>query len=341
MTPKQSFERQTPGYGLGALFDELKHQDVDEKQVLRLAGVSSVAGQLTQPQRLAILKAAMDLATDPLTALKAGQRQRVHYFGVYGFALATSPTLGEALAFGRQHLGLAGAVLRISFRQEDGVGILQSHNPRALGNVLPFAAEFWRSSMVALLSEILEEPFPSTLMHFPYPRPRHGDAYAQAFCCPIEFASDQMEWHFDARVLEKPCPSANSLTANICQDFCEAMIASESAASSLQRELRSFILANSGRRSTSGEVAQSIGLSRRTLFRRLHEEGTSFQKLLNETRASLACEYLGNTRLPVSEIADRCGFGDEANFRKAFHGWCNTTPSQWRSSVLSSQKNRV
>jgi len=335
MTPNQSLERQPSGYGLGALLDELVAQGMRDQDVFRRAGVRSIAGQLSHHQRLAILKAAKDLSTDPLTAIKAGQRQRVHHFGVYGFALATSPTFGDAFAFGRQNLELAGAVLRISYRQEGHSGIMQSHNPRALGNVLPFAAEFWRSSMVTLLSEILQEPFPSLLMRFPYPRPRHGASYAEAFGCPIEFGSESMEWHFNANVLAEPCPSANSLTANICQDFCEAMIDSGSATTPLQRELRSFMLANSGRRTTSGEAAQAVGLSKRTLFRRLQEQGTNFQSLLDETRASLACEYLENTHLPVSAIAERCGFGDEANFRKAFQGWRSKTPSQWRKSALN------
>jgi len=333
MTPSASPDGQSSGYGLRALLDELEAQDVPRAQVLRSAGMRSIGGQLTHAQRLALLKAAKELARDPLTALSAGQRQRVHHFGVYGFALATSPTFGDAFAFGRKHLELAGAVLRISFRQEGASGILQSHNPRALGNLLPFAAEFWRSSMVTLLSEILEERFPSTLMRFPYPRPRHADAYAQIFACPIEFESDLMEWHFDAGVLGKPCPSASALTATICQDFCEAMIASESAATALQRELRSVVLGSGGRRITAKEAAQAVGLSKRTLFRRLSAQGSSFQNLLDQTRAALASEYLENTRLPISEIADRCGFGDEANFRKAFRRWRNTSPSRWRSAL--------
>jgi AraC-like DNA-binding protein len=61
-----------------------------------------------------------------------------------------------------------------------------------------------------------------------------------------------------------------------------------------------------------------LGLSRRTLFRLLAEYGTRFQELLDRTRASLACQYLENAHLPVSEIAVRCGFGDEADFRKDF-----------------------
>ena len=320
-------------YGLRALLEELESQGVGPASVLRRAALRGLTGHLTQLQRLALLKASSELAQDPLTALKAGQRQRVHHFGVYGFALATSPTFGHAFAFGRQNLELAGAVFRITYRQEGSTGILRSHNPGALGSLLPFAAEFWRSSMTSLLSEILEQPFPSKLMRFPYPRPRHADAYTLVFACPIEFAAQQMEWHFDAGVLDRPCPSANSLTANICQDFCAAMIASQSAPTPLQRELQSFAIGRSGRRTTADEAAKALGLSKRTFFRRLAEEGTSFQTLLDQTRASIACEYLENTRLPISEIADRCGYSDEANFRKAFQRWREVSPSQWRARL--------
>lgn len=322
------------GYGLRALRDDLEAQDINRGQLQRQAGLRSLGGTLTQAQRLAVLRAASELARDPLSALKAGARQRIHHFGVYGFALATSPTFGQAFAFGRQHLELAGAVLRISFRREGASGVLQSHNPRALGKLLPFAAEFWRSSMATLMSEILEDRFPSILMRFPYPRPRHWRAYAEMFDCPLEFEAEAMEWHFDAAVLQRPCPNASSLTANICQEFCEGVIAGGSGKTALQRELGSFFLGNSGRRCTADEAANALGLSRRTLFRRLEGEDTSFQDLLDQTRATLACEYLENTRLGVGDIAERCGFGDEANFRKAFRRWREVSPSAWRQQQL-------
>ena len=322
------------GYGFRALVEELADQAISERQLLSTAGLRTMDGSLSHVQRLAVLKVANSIGSNPLTALSAGSRQRIHHFGVYGFALATSPTFGEAFEFGRQHLELAGAVLRISYRREGDTGILQSHNPRALGSILPFAAEFWRSSMVTLLGEILEAPFPSILMRFPYPRPSYADAYSAAFNCKIEFSSDEMEWHFDASILERPSPNANVLTANICQDFCETVIASEDGGSPLQRELRSFILGNSGRRSTALEAASALGISKRTLFRRLSKEGTGFQQLLDQTRSAIACEYLENTKLAVSDIADRCGFGDEANFRKAFERWKGVSPSRWRCELV-------
>jgi AraC-like DNA-binding protein len=344
MMPVTNRSAQNRGYGLRALIEELVAQGVEHRNLLHKAGLRSVDRSLTQSQRLAVLRAAADLATDPLTALKAGARQRVHYFGVYGFALATSPTFGDAFTFGRQHLDLAGAVLRISYRREGDTGILESHNPQSLGNLLPFVAEYWRSSMVALLGEILDESFPSRRMLFPYPKPDYAHAYPAFFDCPLEFGCDAMEWHFDAAVLAKPCPNASSLTANICQDFCESVTARSDDDSLLQRELRGFILGNTGRRCTADEAAAALGLSKRTLFRRLSQEGTSFQILQDQTRDAVAREYLENTRLPVRDIAERCGFGDEANFRKAFLRWRGQTPSKWRQekhliTLAGSQKN--
>ncbi|MCP5178574.1 MAG: AraC family transcriptional regulator ligand-binding domain-containing protein [Pseudomonadales bacterium] len=330
MAPTPVSQAASSDYGLKALFDELDAQGVSTERLLRIAAVRSVAGSLTSPQRFAILKAASGLASSPLTALAAGARQRVHHLGVYGFALATSPTFGDALAFGRQHIDLAGALLQAVFRREADTGILTSLNPPALGRYLPFVAEFWRSSLVTLLTEILGAPFPVRKMTFPYPAPRHAGAYRDYFDCAIDFESEAMELHFDARVLACPCPNASEVTASICQDFCEAVIGGGAGETALQRELRSFILANTSRRCTAEEAATAVGLSKRTLFRRLREEDTSFQALLNETRTALACQYLENTRLPVSDIAERCGFGDESNFRKAFATWRGASPSQWR-----------
>ena len=94
------------------------------------------------------------------------------------------------------------AVCQISFGIEGGTtAILRSHVPDTLGDLLPFAAEFWRSSMTALLSRVLEAPFPGKRMVFRFPAPVHWRS--------IDFDADRMEWHFDATVLDLPCPNAD------------------------------------------------------------------------------------------------------------------------------------
>lgn len=322
-------------YGLQALSDALSDRGISARRLLKLSQLRSLTGVLTQTQRLALLRAASALCDDPEMALEAGSRQRISHFGVYGYALATSSTMGQAINFGREHMELAGAVLRITYHRDGDVAIFRSHNPRSLGKLLPFVAEFWRSSMVALMSEILEAPFPSLAMYFPYPAPGHAQLYRKYFDCPVHFDADLMEWHFDASVLEAACPNANILTANVCQDFCERIVSGGEQGTPLQRDLRSMMLASAGRRLKSAEAATAQGLSQRSLFRMLAAEGTSFQQLLDETYRSIAQEYLENTSLAVEDIAFRCGFGDGSNFRKAFLRWTGMSPAAWRREISS------
>ncbi len=323
------------GHGLEALRRELADQGIDAAAWIELAGIGPGDGllehQLGHRQRVALLRSADRLAFRPDTALRAGARQRISDFGLFGYALVTSRTVGQAFAFGLEHLELAGAVLRITFERRRGLGVLRSHDPQSLGSALPFIAEFWRSSISSLLGHVLGAPFPSTAMFLPYGAPPYAAAYRETFRCPIHFGSDVMEWHFDADVLDRPCPQASDATARLCQDFCERIVSGGDGETRLARDVRRLCLARQGYNPTAREIAPALGLSLRTFHRRLRDEGLRFQQLLDETRLSVAVEYLENTRIPVEEIGRRVGFDDASNFRKAFKRWAGCAPSRARA----------
>jgi AraC-like DNA-binding protein len=75
-----------------------------------------------------------------------------------------------------------------------------------------------------------------------------------------------------------------------------------------------------------GAVADRLGVSERTLRRRLAGEGTSYQRLLDEVRASLADELIGTGRLSVEEIAVRLGYAEASSFIAAHRRWTGETP---------------
>lgn len=81
-------------------------------------------------------------------------------------------------------------------------------------------------------------------------------------------------------------------------------------------------------------VSKSIGMSTRTLQRRLKEGGRSFQALLNETRENLAKHYLKTSNLSGAEISFLLGFKDSNSFLRAFHSWTGETPEQARRVML-------
>jgi AraC-like DNA-binding protein len=322
--------------GLAALAAELAAEGVSVRDLFARTGVE--AAQMEDPharishrQRLAIYHNAKRLAKRSDIGLLAGARQRISDYGIYGYAMVSSRTFGDALLFSLDHVTMAGpAVRQISFRIEGTTAILRSHGLDTLGDLLPFAAEFWRSSMTSLFSRVLEAPFPTKRMIFPFPPPEHWRNYERLFNCAIDFGADRMEWHFAAGVLDRPCPNANPITAKICQQLCDAVMTERPGESELVRKIRSAWLNSPNRFPVAAEVASELGLSLRTFHRRLADDRQSFQSIVDDMRRSLATELLENTNMGIDQIAERVGFADATSFRKAFRKWTNRSPSDFR-----------
>lgn len=326
------------GSGLAALWEELAIQRVEKNTVLRTAGLldrdekEQAFATLNQQQRISLFSAANSLCNQPGTGLLAGRRQKISFFGVYGYALATSATMGEAFRIGKYSFDLAAPVLRITLHFKGSVGVLKSHNPRALGASLPFVAEFWRSSQHTLMSLLLGYRFPTLEMFFPYPKPKHASLYEEVFECPIHFNSDVMEWHFDASVLESPCVHADPDTAMLCHSYCDYILSRIGSHSKLQQSIQAICFNDLTTNLNANKIAEKLGFSRRTLFRALAKENVSLQNLIDTTKRSVAIEYLRNTDLSVEEISFRCGYQDLSNFRKAFKRWTGVSPSSFRNN---------
>lgn len=326
-------------YGLPALIAELAEEDISQNQVLREAGLSTLSDDLTIHERTALFRAAQALSRRPQAALLAGQRQRISYYGAYGYALATSRTMREAVGTGRAFLHLSGTLLQISFREENGEGVWLSHQPESLGPLLPFVAEYWRSSLNTLFSNFLGSRFPSISMSFPYKAPRHASLYKEIFMCPIHFDADVMEWRFDAAILDQPNYHADPFTVELCEHYHKQFLQHSGASSEFERQLlRTCLDQRHFPKVDAGTVSRAMNMSLRTFYRRLKQEGVRFQGLIDRLRCSVAIEYLRNTQLTVDEISSKCGYQDVANFRKAFKRWTGNTPSSIRGGQRSATR---
>lgn len=323
--------------GLSALFNEMAEQGVAASDLLKGTGLSPQ--QLADPkarmataQKITVFRNVMRLSNRSDVGLRAGTRQRLSDFGVYGYALVSSATIGDAVVTGIKHVHLAGPVLEKRFRIENDVAIFEGHDVLNLGDVLPLSTEFWFSSIVKLGATVMEAPFPNRRLKLPYAKPAHASAYERTFGCPVEFGTNVMELHFDAAALRNPCPNANPITADLCKQFCERMLESLPYETDLLRHIRTACLNNRGTFPKADEMADRLGLSLRTLQRRLADTGKSYQTIIDEVRTSLALEFLTNTSLSVAEIAERTGFSESASFRKAFRKWTGRTPSAYRAT---------
>ena len=82
-------------------------------------------------------------------------------------------------------------------------------------------------------------------------------------------------------------------------------------------------------------VAKKLGMSERTLARRLTEEGVTFIKVVQQLKATLARYYLEDKTLPMSEIAWRLGFEEQSSFNHACKRWTGRTPRELRGAELA------
>ena len=85
-----------------------------------------------------------------------------------------------------------------------------------------------------------------------------------------------------------------------------------------------------GQRPTIEDIADALHVSARTLQRRLQEEGSNFQRVLEEARRQLARHYLNNSVLELNEAAYLLGYNDSNSFVRAFRTWEGVPPARWR-----------
>ena len=325
-----------PMLGLAGLFDEMATQGWQARDLLVGTGLSpesinNSSVRISHHQKVLLFRNAQRLSRDPLLALRAGQRQRLCDFGVYGYALSSSQNFGQAVSLGIRHIKLAGPVLEKTFRVEGGVAILEGHEVIALGKLLPLVSEFWFSSMQTLIERILDRPFRAYRLLLPYAAPPHAAEYAKVFHCPVEFEAGVIQWQFYPALLDIPCPNANPITADLCLQFCERMLGSlDSDEPEFIKTIRLAHLSGQGRFAGADEMASRLHISKRTLHRRLVFLGVTYQDILDDVRRRLADEYLRNTMLSMDEIAERTGFSDTSNFRKAYRKWTGLSPNEYR-----------
>ena len=162
-------------------------------------------------------------------------------------------------------------------------------------------------------------PWPPTATHF---RPVSEEPWC------TQHGSPDLAIRFKISVVDRPLETAEpNLYKRICSAGDEELI---KLSGSVSTKVRHLIHLAEPEWPTLMDTAKALGLSRRTLARRLESEGKQFQDMLDEACNELACWYLRQTSRSVSEIAELIGFSDQGNFSRGFRKWQGVTPSEYR-----------
>lgn len=285
-------------------------------------------------QRILAYRFARERSHDPCIALRCGVETRLAAYGIWGYALMCCGSLAEVLDFGFRYLKLAGPLMQKSLYLTPEHVIFRAEDSLMLSELFPFALEIWWSSIYSAMAGVLGKPLSLSSISVAYPAPAHHREYENIFGCPAVFGSSHCDMVFSRAYLDEQPLQANTMTAELCEELCSQLLCNLDASSDLAAAIRNLLLRSTKHYPSLDIVAAKMHMSPRTLRRKLKLEGTSFQRILAETRASLAKEYLATTNMSLAQVAELVGFSDPANFQSAFKKWVKQTPAQFRRHHL-------
>jgi len=157
--------------------------------------------------------------------------------------------------------------------------------------------------------------------------------YEAHFGCAVAFGALQNVLVFEQADLQRPFVTHNAEVLALVAPQLEAELAQQLAQFTLRDQVKATLKKTlAGQRPELRAVARELGVSRRTLQRRLSDERVTFQQLIAEARRELARHYLQHSSLELNETAYLLGYEDPNSFFRAFQQWEGTSPGEWRAA---------
>jgi AraC-like DNA-binding protein len=199
----------------------------------------------------------------------------------------------------------------------------QAGPPLLVGVTLAFLLELGRRGT--------GQPLTARLVEFSLPM---GDVKAleDYFGCPIRIGATCNRLTLHRKDLDRPFLSYNEELLEILTPVLDRSLDEQQGSRSIT-EMVKWIMKRSltGGRPDIQIVAKELGMSDRTLQRRLTDENTSFKHLLTQARHEQARAYLADPTLDIKEVAFLIGYEDQNSFYRAFRSWEGDTPTNWRT----------
>jgi AraC-like DNA-binding protein len=250
--------------------------------------------------------------------LLVGERFELEGLGAIGYLMRNSATVGEALRALLLHLYLhdRGAVpILINL---DASFVLLGYSVYRHGT--PGTPHLYDAAIAIghrVLKAICGPQWKAAHVQFSHGRPKDPRPYRRLFGPQVRFDAEVSGIVFASSSLDQAIPGADpNLRELVMQAIQQARASSTmSFAAVVRGALHQMVLSGTS-------SAENVAL--------LSAEGTSLQQLVSQTRFELAKQLLENTQLPMVEIASALHFADAAVFSRAFRGWSQTNPREWR-----------
>jgi AraC-like DNA-binding protein len=334
-------DRIYPVAKIAAVVNALRAEGVTAANALK--GIELSEAELRSPDTRVSLnqvvqsyRRAERLSEDRYFAYHTGLRLHVSTYGMYGFAILSSPSFRQAARFAEHYHQLETPLADIAFREENNHGIW-TITPAPLQDLdsalYRFIVELQFGTAISLHRDVMGPSFVPCELHVTYGPIEARDKAERTFGCPPVFSQPENRLVFDRMWLDRSPELGNELSFMESVRLCDRLLQDMDMRIGVAGDVREILIHNLARNLTIDAVSRRLKMPVRTLKRRLQQYGTSYRQIADELRAQIAIRYLRETDLTVEEIAACLGYSEAANFRQAFRRWTRETPQQSRLKV--------
>lgn len=273
------------------------------------------------------------LGHDLPLGLEAGLRYHPTTFGVWGFMILSSATLLAAVDTGMRYLQLTSIYSKVSITQGDDELQIIADDSELPADLREFLVERDGATLMNLAKDILPLKFTLTHVHArrePPPYVRRAEAL---FGRTIVYNQPVNRVGIHKAMMGWKLPQADLPMRRMFEAECQRLLQRHQMLGGIAGRVRERLLRNPSQMPTMDIVAAEFKETARTLRRRLLAAGTDFEKLVEETRRTLAEELLRGTSLAISEVAERLGYSEPSTFIRAFKRWKAVSPQRYRKSA--------
>lgn len=316
---------------------ELRRRGIDPGPLLKEVGLTraDLADAESRVPYAAVLGLAERAATatgDPGFGLRLGASIDPRDSGLLGFVLLNSPTLFEALGNLKRYFQVIGEGEEFEIERGGPTVTLRFRETDPALRGLRQNSDYLAAIVLRACRDLVRKRIVPRRAQFIHARPNGRVPYDEVLGCPVSFHAPWDALVFDAETVALPVVGADDRLLAALQAACARILGPAPAARDLVHEVRELMLDGLSRgTATLDAAADALGLSPKTLERRLAGHGTSFTRLLDTLRADLARQYLADTDFRLEQIAYLVGYSEPAALVRAFRRWTGTTPAAFRA----------
>lgn len=313
---------------------------IDPQRFAQQVGISSIEipdAKTRLPSALldqAFARAA-ELIPDPAFALRAAECWHPSNLGTLGYGWLSGGSLRTALKRMARYTKIIGQ--RMSSRcADDPIGLRFIYN-HGRGDTLAghVMADFGLSLIVSMCRTNFGPSLAPELVTLRRPAPADTRPYEEFFGSPVMFGAVDDSFVLAQQIADKPLPTSNHELATTFDAILMAQLA-EISTDDLVARCKAYLLQElTTGEPAEGELARALGLSRRTLQRKLADLDLTYKGVLAKTRYELALRYLDDPSKSVTDITFLLGFSEQSAFTRAFKRWSGKAPTSYRESCLN------